>query len=180
MNSSDNENINITDDEEQDHIDTKPNHKKRKIKTKAEEEFEANEKKLDEELPIDLRKYRPRGFRFNLPPEDRPIRIYADGVFDLFHLGHMKQLEQAKKSFPNVELVCGIPSDIETHKRKGLTVLTDEQRCETLMHCKWVDEVIPNAPWCVTPEFYKNIKSIMLHMTIYRMQVVIVMISINL
>ena len=43
MNSSDNENINITDDEEQDHIDTKPNHKKRKIKTKA-EEFEANER----------------------------------------------------------------------------------------------------------------------------------------
>ena len=158
VNSSDNEINNITDDEEQDHIDTKPNHKKRKIKTKAEEEFEANEKKLDEELPIDLRKYRPRGFRFNLPPEDRPIRIYADGVFDLFHLGHMKQLEQAKKSFPNVELVCGIPSDIETHKRKGLTVLTDEQRCETLMHCKWVDEVIPNAPWCVTPEFLQEHK----------------------
>lgn len=158
VNSSDNEINNITDDEEQHHIDTKPNHKKRKIKTKAEEEFEANEKKLDEELPIDLRKYRPRGFRFNLPPEDRPIRIYADGVFDLFHLGHMKQLEQAKKSFPNVELVCGIPSDIETHKRKGLTVLTDEQRCETLMHCKWVDEVIPNAPWCVTPEFLQEHK----------------------
>lgn len=158
MNSSDNEINNITDDEEQHQIDTKPNHKKRKIKTKAEEEFEANEKKLDEELPIDLRKYRPRGFRFNLPPEDRPIRIYADGVFDLFHLGHMKQLEQAKKSFPNVELVCGIPSDIETHKRKGLTVLTDEQRCETLMHCKWVDEVIPNAPWCVTPEFLQEHK----------------------
>lgn len=158
VNSSDNEINNITDDEEQHQIDTKPNHKKRKIKTKAEEEFEANEKKLDEELPIDLRKYRPRGFRFNLPPEDRPIRIYADGVFDLFHLGHMKQLEQAKKSFPNVELVCGIPSDIETHKRKGLTVLTDEQRCETLMHCKWVDEVIPNAPWCVTPEFLQEHK----------------------
>ncbi|CAX41949.1 CTP:phosphocholine cytidylyltransferase, putative [Candida dubliniensis CD36] len=157
INSSDNENNNIT-DEDTHHIESKPNHKKRKIKTKAEEEFEANEKKLDEELPIDLRKFRPRGFKFNLPPTDRPIRIYADGVFDLFHLGHMKQLEQAKKSFPNVELVCGIPSDIETHKRKGLTVLTDEQRCETLMHCKWVDEVIPNAPWCVTPEFLQEHK----------------------
>lgn len=137
---------------------TTPDPKKRKVKTKEEEEFEANEKKLDEELPEDLRRFRPRGFRFNLPPTDRPIRIYADGVFDLFHLGHMRQLEQAKKSFPNTELVCGIPSDIETHKRKGLTVLTDKQRCETLNHCKWVDEVIPNAPWCVTPEFLKEHK----------------------
>lgn len=127
--------------------------KRRKIKTKEEIEFEENEKKLDAELPEELRKYRPRGFKFNIPPEDRPIRIYADGVFDLFHLGHMKQLEQAKKAFPNVALVCGIPSDVETHKRKGLTVLTDKQRLETLTHCKWVDEVIPNAPWCVTTDF---------------------------
>mmetsp|Transcript_8992 Transcript_8992/g.11232 ORF Transcript_8992/g.11232 Transcript_8992/m.11232 type:complete len:447 (+) Transcript_8992:200-1540(+) len=127
--------------------------KRRKVKTKEEIEFEENEKKLDAELPEELRKYRPLGFKFNIPPKDRPIRIYADGVFDLFHLGHMKQLEQAKKAFPNVALVCGIPSDVETHKRKGLTVLTDKQRIETLQHCKWVDEVIPNAPWCVTTEF---------------------------
>lgn len=130
--------------------------KKRKIETKEQEEFEAREKELDAELPEEYRKFRPRGFRFNLPPQDRPIRIYADGVFDLFHLGHMRQLEQAKKSFPNVELVCGIPSDKETHKRKGLTVLSDKQRCDTLTHCKWVDEVIPNAPWCVTPGFLKD------------------------
>lgn len=135
-----------------------PAHKRRKVKTKEEEEFEAREKKLDEELPEHLRKFRPHGFKFNIPPEDRPIRIYADGVFDLFHLGHMKQLEQAKKAFPSVELVCGVPSDVETHKRKGLTVLTDPQRCETLLHCKWVDEVVPNAPWCVTPEFLKDHK----------------------
>lgn len=127
--------------------------KRRKVKTEEEEAFEANERKLDEELPEEYRRFRPRGFRFNIPPTDRPIRIYADGVFDLFHLGHMRQLEQAKKSFPNVELVCGIPSDKETHKRKGLTVLTDKQRVDTLKHCRWVDEVIPNAPWCVTTDF---------------------------
>jgi len=128
--------------------------KKRKVeKSKQQLQFEANEKKYHEELPEELRKFRPAGYRFNVPPTDRPIRIYADGVFDLFHLGHMKQLEQAKKAFDNVELVCGVPSDVETHKRKGLTVLSDKQRCETLTHCRWVDEVIPDAPWCVTPEF---------------------------
>lgn len=144
---------NVSEDSKSDHEDEEQVHKKRKVKTKAEEEFEAREKKLDEELPEEYRRFRPRGFRFNIPPQDRPIRIYADGVFDLLHLGHMRQLEQAKKSFPNVELVCGIPSDKETHKRKGLTVLTDKQRCETLRHCRWVDEVVPDAPWCVTTEF---------------------------
>lgn len=91
-------------------------------------------------------------------PTDRPTRIYCDGIFDLFHYGHSRLFEQVKNLFPDVQVIVGICNDELTTKFKGSTVMTEQERYEGVRQCRFVDEVIEDAPWILNIEFLREHK----------------------
>ncbi|KAI4380243.1 hypothetical protein MLD38_006458 [Melastoma candidum] len=83
----------------------------------------------------------------------RRVRVYMDGCFDLMHYGHANALRQAKAL--GDELVVGVVSNEEIVANKGPPVLSMEERMALVSGLKWVDEVIPNAPYAITEDFMK-------------------------
>ena len=74
----------------------------------------------------------------------------------MFHMGHAKVLEQAKKMFKHVYLIVGVSGDDETWRLKGKTVMYEDERRDTVWHWKWADEVIMPWPWIITLDFVEK------------------------
>lgn len=49
-------------------------------------------------------------------------------------------------------------NDELTHSKKGRTVMTDLERYDAVRHCRYVDEVVRDAPWELDDEFIKKHK----------------------
>ena len=73
----------------------------------------------------------------------RPV-VLASGVFDLLHIGHVRYLEEAKKTGgENTKLVVIVATDDTVEKRKGKKpVLPEDQRLELVKSLRVVDEAI--------------------------------------
>lgn len=103
-------------------------------------------------LPVEMVRAKSEHLNDGLDPSN-PARIYVDGIFDMFHYGHARALKQAKNLFPYVHLIVGVCNDELTMKYKGKVVMTDKERAESLRHCRYVDEVLENAPWFCDQKF---------------------------
>jgi glycerol-3-phosphate cytidylyltransferase len=67
---------------------------------------------------------------------------YTTGVFDLFHIGHLRLLQRAKSRCDR--LIVGVSTDelVMTYKNKK-PVIPFEERLEIVSALKCVDEVVP-------------------------------------
>ena len=67
-------------------------------------------------------------------------RCVVNGVFDLFHVGHVRLLKRAKEMFK--EVLVAIDSDDLAAQIKRKPIFSQEARAEILKSCRYVDDVI--------------------------------------
>jgi cytidyltransferase-like protein len=79
------------------------------------------------------------------------IRVYVDMVADLFHFGHVRFLDQAS-AFGD-QLIVGIHSDATVASYKRTPIMTMEERIASVRGCRYVDQVVPDAPLIITQEW---------------------------
>ena len=82
------------------------------------------------------------------------IRVYADMVADLFHYGHVEFLRQVSALGDYV--LVGINADDVAAVHKRRPIQTMEQRVAVVAACRYVNKVIPNAPWIFDPTWIEK------------------------
>ena len=85
--------------------------------------------------------------------------VYIDGVFDLFHRGHLESLIKAKKCLnepENTYLIVGVVGDEDATGYKRKPIINEEDRKEIISSIKYVDKVICPCPLVVNMDFIKE------------------------
>jgi len=73
--------------------------------------------------------------------EKKIIVGYTTGVFDLFHIGHVRLLKQAKSHCD--KLIVGVTTDELVSYKFKKAVIPFSERMEILESVKYVDKVVP-------------------------------------
>ncbi len=81
-------------------------------------------------------------------------RVYVDMVADLFHYGHVEFLRKARAL--GDYLLVGIHGDDVVVAYKRRPILTMEERAASVAGCRYVDEVVTDAPLRVTRDWIER------------------------
>ena len=54
--------------------------------------------------------------------------VYIDGIFDLFHRGHLESLKQAKNIYEDCFLLVGVISDEEAKSYKREPIINEKRQ----------------------------------------------------
>ncbi|KAL7500939.1 hypothetical protein ACHAWT_009697 [Skeletonema menzelii] len=80
--------------------------------------------------------------------------IYLDGVMDLFHIGHLKSIEQCAALGDRV--IIGITGDQDAMGYKRRPIINEADRTAIVQSLKMVDHVVCPCPLLVTTEFMQK------------------------
>ena len=88
------------------------------------------------------------------------MRIYLDGVFDLYHRGHLESFKYLKSqefkdrvNSNDIVLIVGIVSDLDAEGYKRKPIVNEENRVELLKYNKLIDEIIFPCPLVICKNF---------------------------
>lgn len=79
--------------------------------------------------------------------------IYTDGIFDLFHRGHLEYIKHCKETFDNVFLIVGIVNDKDAISYKRPPIYCENDRYEIVSNIKYVDKIVKDAPLIIDENF---------------------------
>lgn len=88
-------------------------------------------------------------------PKDRIV--YLAGAWDMLHAGHISILEKARKFGEYV--IVGIHNDAVVNSKRGrnLPILNLHERVLSLLGCKYVNDVLFDAPYIITRELLSSL-----------------------
>lgn len=92
--------------------------------------------------------------RPTIPTTTRPPphgTVYMDGIFDMFHIGHLNAIQEAWKL--GHRLIIGVTGDEDATSYKRAPIIPEEERIALIASIWCVDVVICPCPLIVTEEF---------------------------
>lgn len=87
--------------------------------------------------------------------DNKEIRIFLDGAFDMMHYGHMNAFRLAKSL--GTHLVVGVNSDKSITSCKGKPLMDDGERMTMVSACKFVDQIVPECPYIMNKEYLDHV-----------------------